>query len=67
LTPCPEIDSLELRVTFRYSYLPDAPFKDLFSSAQRAAADQNYDGAAQLLEALVAKDPDYTNAWTFLG
>jgi hypothetical protein len=60
-------EKLETRVVFRYGYLPDAPFKDLYEAAQREVANQNYTSAAQLLEALVAKDPDYTNAWNYLG
>jgi tetratricopeptide (TPR) repeat protein len=60
-------EKLETRIVFRYGYLPDAPFKDLYEAAQREVANQNYTNAAQLLEALVAKDPDYTNAWNYLG
>ncbi len=60
-------EKLELRIVFRYAYLPDAPFKELYESAQRAVANQNYTSAAQLLETLVAQDPDYTNAWNYLG
>ena len=30
-------EKLELRIVFRYAYLPDAPFKELFESAQRAS------------------------------
>jgi hypothetical protein len=43
-------EKLELRIVFRYTYLPDAPFKELYESAQRAVANQNYTSAAQLLE-----------------
>lgn len=60
-------EKLELLVGFRYAYLPDAPFKELYESAQRAVTNQNYSSAAQLLEMLVAQDPDYTNAWNYLG
>jgi hypothetical protein len=60
-------EKLELRIVFRYSYLPDAPFKALYESAQHFAANQNYTSAAQLLETLVGQDPDYTNGWNFLG
>jgi len=60
-------EKLELRIIFRYAYLPDAPYKDIYESAQRAGANQEYDTAAQLLEGLVAKDPDYTNGWNYLG
>jgi tetratricopeptide (TPR) repeat protein len=60
-------EKLETRVVFRYGYLPDAPFKDLYDASQREVANQNYTSAAQLLEALVDKDPDYTNAWNCLG
>jgi tetratricopeptide (TPR) repeat protein len=60
-------EKLELRIVFRYAYLPDAPFKERYDSAQRAVANQNYTSAAQLLETLVAQDPDYTNAWNYLG
>src|SRR5205814_1500534 len=60
-------EKLELRIVFRYAYLPEAPFKELYESAQRAVANQNYTSAAQLLETLVAQDPDYTNAWNYLG
>ena len=60
-------EKLELRIVFRYGYLPDALFKELYESAQRAVANQNYTSAAQLLETLVAQDPDYTNAWNYLG
>jgi tetratricopeptide (TPR) repeat protein len=70
LDPLPENykgEKLELRIVFRYAYLPDAPFKGLYESAQRAVANQNYTSAAQLLEMLVAQDPDYTNAWNYLG
>lgn len=31
-------EKLELRIVFRYAYLPDAPFKELYESAQRAVA-----------------------------
>lgn len=60
-------EKLELRIVFRYAYLPDAPFKELYESAQRAGANQNYTSAAQLLETLVVQDPDYTNGWNYLG
>jgi tetratricopeptide (TPR) repeat protein len=60
-------EKLEMRLVFRYGYLPDAPFKPMYEAAQREAANQNYTGAAELLEALVAKDFDYTNAWNYLG
>jgi tetratricopeptide (TPR) repeat protein len=60
-------ERLEMRVVFRYGYLPDAPFKAMYEAAQREVASQNYTGAAELLEALVAKDSDYTNAWNYLG
>ena len=68
--PLPEnfkSEKLETRLAFRYGYLPDAPFKDLYEAAQREVANQNYGSAAQLLETLVGKDPDYTNAWNYLG
>jgi tetratricopeptide (TPR) repeat protein len=60
-------ETLEVRIGFRYGYLPDAPFKDLYEAAQRDAAAQNYAGAAEILEGLVVKDPDYTNGWNLLG
>ena len=60
-------ERLETRVVFRYGYLPDAPFKAMYEAGQREGASQNYTGAAELLEALVAKDSDYTNAWNYLG
>jgi tetratricopeptide (TPR) repeat protein len=60
-------ERLEMRVVFRYGYLPDAPFKAMYEAAQREVANQNYTGAADLLEALVVKDSDYTNAWNYLG
>jgi hypothetical protein len=60
-------ERLEMRVVFRYGYLPDAPFKAMYEAAQREVANQNHTGAAELLEALVAKDSDYTNAWNYLG
>jgi tetratricopeptide (TPR) repeat protein len=60
-------EKLELRIVFRYSYLPDAPFKDIYASAQRAGGNQEYNTAVQLLEGLMAKDPDYTNGWNYLG
>jgi tetratricopeptide (TPR) repeat protein len=60
-------ERLETRVIFRYGYLPDAPFKPMYEAAQREVANQNYTGAAELLEALVAKDSDYTNACNYLG
>ena len=66
--PLPESykgENLELRIVFRYAYLPDAPFKELYD--QRAAANQNYTSAAQLLETLVVQDPDYPNGWNYLG
>jgi tetratricopeptide (TPR) repeat protein len=59
--------SLDLRCTFRYGVLPDGPYKSLFESAQRASAIREYASAAQIMEALLAKDPDYTNAWSYLG
>jgi tetratricopeptide (TPR) repeat protein len=68
--PLPEnfkSERLETRVVFRYGYLPDAPFKPMYEAAQREVASQNYTNAAELLEALVAKDSDYTNAWNYLG
>ncbi len=60
-------EKVETRVVFRYGYLPDAPFKAMYEAAQREAASQNYASAAELLEALVGKDSDYTNAWNYLG
>lgn len=60
-------DKLELRLAFRYGYLPDAPFKDLYDSAQRDIQNQNYTGGAEMLETLVSQDPDYTNGWQYLG
>jgi tetratricopeptide (TPR) repeat protein len=60
-------EKLETRIVFRYRYLPDAPFKAMYEAAQREVASQNYTNAAELLEALVAKDSDYTNAWNYLG
>jgi tetratricopeptide (TPR) repeat protein len=60
-------EMLKCRLTFRYAYLPDAPFKDLYESARHEGSVQNYTGAAQLMEALLAKDPDFTNGWNYLG
>jgi tetratricopeptide (TPR) repeat protein len=60
-------EKLELRIVFRYAYLPDSPFKALYESAQHSGANQNYTSAAQLLETLVGQDPDYTNALNYLG
>lgn len=68
--PLPEnfkSEKLEMRIVFRYGYLPDGPFKEIYEAAQRDAGNQNYAGAAFLLESLVAKDPDYTNGWNHLG
>jgi hypothetical protein len=54
-------EKMELRITFRYAYLPDAPFKDLYDAAQKAVAIQDYTSAVQLFEVLLERDPDYTN------
>lgn len=60
-------ERLEVRIAFRYGYLPDAPFREIYEAAQRDASSQNYTGAAEILEGLVAKDPDYNNGWNNLG
>jgi TonB family protein len=60
-------DTLDVRCTFRYGVLPDGPYKSLYESAQRATANREFAVASQLLETLLSKDPDYTNAWSYLG
>jgi tetratricopeptide (TPR) repeat protein len=60
-------EKMELRITFRYAYLPDAPFKDLYDAAQKAVTIQDYTLAVQLFEVLLERDPDYTNGWNYLG
>jgi TonB family protein len=58
---------IEFRMTYRFRVLPDGPFRSLFESAQRSASNRDYSTAAQVLESLLDKDPDYTNGWNYLG
>ena len=59
--------AIEFRITYRFSVLPDGPFRSLYESAQRSANNRDYSSAAQVLESLLDKNPDYTNGWNYLG
>jgi TonB family protein len=43
------------------------PEQNLFQAADQAIRARDYSSAAQLLEKLTATDPNYKNAWNFLG
>ena len=60
-------EHIDFRFTFRFAVLPDAPFRALYESAQRAVGNKDYSTAAQVLESLLSQDPDYTNGWNYLG
>ena len=59
--------AIEFRMTCRFSVVPDGPFRSLYESAQRSANNRDYSPAAQVLESLLDKNPDYTNGWNYLG
>lgn len=59
--------AIEFRMNCRFSVLPDGPFRSLYESVQRSANNRDYSTAAQVLESLLDKDPDYTNGWNYLG
>lgn len=44
-----------------------SPAHPLYLAARRAGNERQYANAAQLLEAAVAKDPNYKPAWNYLG
>ena len=47
--------------------ISDAPEPDLIREADQAVKNRDYSTAAQLLEKLTATDPNYRNAWNYLG
>ncbi|HEY1481140.1 MAG TPA: tetratricopeptide repeat protein [Candidatus Acidoferrum sp.] len=61
------LPGIEFRCTFRYGLLPDGPYKTLYESARTASGNRDYSTAAQIMETLLAKDPDFSNGWNFLG
>jgi tetratricopeptide (TPR) repeat protein len=46
---------------------PETPIQGLIHSADQAVRSRDYATCAQLLEKVVALDPDYKNAWNYLG
>jgi tetratricopeptide (TPR) repeat protein len=60
-------ERIDVRMMFRFAVLPDAPFRTLYDSAQRAVSNKDYSTAAQVLESLLGQNPDYTNGWNYLG
>jgi TonB family protein len=47
--------------------ISDAPEQNLIRAADQAVRARDYSTAAQLLEKLTATDPNYRNAWNYLG
>ena len=47
--------------------IPDASEQNLILAADQAVRGRDYSTAAQLLEKLTATDPNYRNAWNYLG
>lgn len=45
----------------------ETPIQGLFRAANQAARNRDYSTCAQLLEKVVAADPNYKNAWNYLG
>src|SRR5215472_5287113 len=45
----------------------ETPIQGLFRAANQAARNRDYSTCAQLLEKVVATDPNYKNAWNYLG
>jgi hypothetical protein len=61
------LPNIEFRCTFRYGLLSDSPYKGLYESARTASGNRDYSTAAQIMETLLTKDPDFSNGWNFLG
>lgn len=47
--------------------IPDSPEQNLIRAADQAVRARDYSTAAQLLEKLTSTDPNYRNAWNYLG
>jgi len=45
----------------------ETPIQSLFRAANQAMRNRDYSTCAQLLEKVVATDPNYKNAWNYLG
>lgn len=46
---------------------PETPIQGLIRAADQAARNRDYSTCAQLLEKVVSVDPNYKNAWNYLG
>ena len=46
---------------------PDSPIQALLRASNQASRNRDYSTCAQLLEKVVATDPNYKNAWNYLG
>lgn len=66
-TSAPSSLAKEVRILPNSSSPEDETIRNLIRSTDQAARNRDYSTAAQLLEQVVSLNPNYTNAWNYLG